>query len=358
MVELDAYRGKRILVTGGTGCVGSALVERLLANGFEVRALVRKTSDLHHLKTTGAQIVFGDVTDYAGLREAAEGVDIVFHAAAKVTPGWGTWEEFEKTQVRGTENLLKAAVEGGASRFLQVSSYTVYGDACFKGDIPADESTECAVCLTPKTYYDYAKLLAERACWEYHRQGKIKVSMIRIGSAYGPRDRLISDRIYRYAASPIILWPGRGNPRYAIVNSYDIAELSIMAATSDKGIGEVYNVASPEPTRLKQFAEAMVRARGGRRVWGSIPFSVAYVWCYMMELISTLGRAKQMPFLNRYFILQLNMECNLDGSKAKRELGWVPRMSLDDGTKQYVEWRRAEEEAEKKKKGRHPASAS
>jgi len=351
----------KALVTGGTGCVGSALVERLLANGFEVRALVRKTSDLHHLKTTGAQIVFGDVTDYEGLRAAADGVDIVFHAAAKVTPGWGTWEEFEKTTVRGTENLLKAAVEGGASRFLQVSSYTVYGDACLKGDIPADESTECAVCLTPKTYYDYAKLLAERACWEYHRQGKIKVSMIRIGSAYGPRDRLISDRIYRYAASPIILWPGRGNPRYAIVNSYDIAELSIMAATSDKGIGEVYNVASPEPTRLKQFAEAMVRARGGRRVWGSIPFSVAYVWCYMMELISTLGRAKQMPFLNRYFILQLNMECNLDGSKAKRELGWVPRMSLDEGTKQYVEWRRAEEEAEKKKKkkrGGHPASAS
>ena len=115
----------KALVTGGTGCVGSALVERLLENGFEVRALARKTSDLHHLKTTGAQIVFGDVTDYESLRAAADGVDVVFHAAAKVTPGWGTWEEFEKTTVRGTENLLKAAVAGGATRFLQVSSYTV-----------------------------------------------------------------------------------------------------------------------------------------------------------------------------------------------------------------------------------------
>ncbi len=339
----------KALVTGGTGCVGSALVERLLEKGFEVRALVRKTSDIHHLKTTGAELVFGDVTDYESLRSAVRGVDIVFHAAAKVTPGWGTWEEFEKATVQGTENLLKASAEAGVKRFLQVSSYTVYGEACLKGDIPADESTECAVCLTPKTYYDYAKLLAERACWEYHRQGRIKVSMIRIGSAYGPRDRLISDRIYRYAASPIILWPGRGNPRYAIVNSYDIADLAILAVTSDKAIGEVYNVASPEPTRLKQFAQAMVRARGGRRVWGSIPFSLAYVWCYMMELIATLGRAKQMPFLNRYFILQLNMECNLDGSKAKRELGWEPKMSLDEGTKHYVEWRRSEEEAAKKK---------
>jgi len=62
--------------------------------------------------------------------------------------------------------------------------------------------------------------------------------------------------------------------------------------------------------------------------------------------VSTLRRAKAMPFLNRYFILQLNMECNLNASKAKRELGWVPKMSLDEGTRQYVEWRRAEEEAE------------
>lgn len=64
-----------------------------------------------------------------------------------------------------------------------------------------------------------------------------------------------------------------------------------------------------------------------------------------------------MPFLDRYFILQLNTECNLDGSKAKRELGWEPRMSLEDGTKHHVKWRRAEEEAEKRKKWKHSANA-
>ncbi len=339
----------RALVTGGTGCVGSALVERLLEQGFQARALVRKTSDLSHLKTTGAEIVFGDVTDYESLVSATNNTDIVFHAAAKVTPGWGTWDEFEKTTVRGTENLLKASVASGVKRFLQVSSYTVYGDARTKGDIPADESTECAVCLTPKTYYDYAKLLAEKACWEYHRQGKIKVSMIRIGSAYGPRDRLISDRIYRYSASPIILWPGRSNPRFAIVNSYDIADLAILAATREKAAGEAYNAATSEPTRLRQFAEAIVEARGGRRVWGGVPFHVAYVWCYIMETVATLRRAREMPFLNRYFIHQLNVECYLDGSKAKRELGWEPKISLTEGTKAYVEWRRAEEGHSKNK---------
>lgn len=332
----------KALVTGSTGCVGSALVERLLEKGFEVRALARKTSDLRHLRTTGAEIVFGDITDCESLRAAAQGVDVVFHAAAKVTPGWGTWEEFERTTVRGTQNLLEAAAAAGCQRFVQVSSFTVYGEACMKGDMAADETTECAVCLTPKTYYDYAKLLAERSCWEYQKQGKIKVSMIRIGSAYGPRDRLISDRLYRYAASPVILWPGMSNPRYAIVHSRDIADLCILAATSEKAVGEVYNVACPEPTRLREFTQAIVKARGGRKVWGRVPFSVAYVSCYLMELIARMLRAKEMPFLNRYFILQLNQDIHLDASKAGRDLGWVPQVSLEEGTREYVQWRREE----------------
>ena len=92
----------------------------------------------------------------------------------------------------------------------------------------------------------------------------------------------------------------------------------------------------------------LLKARGGRKVWGKVPFSVAYVWCYLMELIARLLRAKEMPFLNRYFILQLNQECYLDASKARRDLGWVPQISLEDGTRQYVEWRRVQEEAQKK----------
>jgi nucleoside-diphosphate-sugar epimerase len=124
----------KTLVTGSTGCVGSAFVERLVARGYEVRALARKTSDISHLKTTGAEIVFGDVADFDTLPPVVKGIDIVFHCAAKVTPGWGAWKEYENTTVRGTENVLRASVEAGVKRLLQVSSVTVYGDACQKGD--------------------------------------------------------------------------------------------------------------------------------------------------------------------------------------------------------------------------------
>ncbi len=332
----------KTLVTGSTGLVGSALVERLIARGYEVRALARKTSDLSHLKTTQAEIVFGDITDYDTLPPVVQGIDIVFHAAAKVTPGWGTWKEYDETTVAGTGNMLRAAAEAGVRRFLQVSSHMVYGDACQKGDIPADESTPCEAYKTPPTYYDYAKLLAEQACWEYHRQGKMQVSMIRIVSAYGPRDRLLADRVYKQTSFPILFWPGSANPRYAIVYSTDIAELAIMAATSDKAIGQVYNVAGPESVRLKDFAEAMIRARGGKRLRGTLPYPVAWLWCYLMETIAKLLRSKEMPYLTLAALRSINREGHLDGSKAKNELGWEPKVSIDEGTRLYVQWLRSQ----------------
>ncbi|MBL7119658.1 MAG: NAD-dependent epimerase/dehydratase family protein [Dehalococcoidia bacterium] len=117
----------KTLVTGGTGFLGSHIVEALLAQGHEVRALARQTSDTSHLKTTSAELVYGDVEDYDSLPPAVEGVEIIFHAAGRVTPGWGKWQEFEGSIVKGTENVLRASAEAGVSRFLYVSSHTVYG---------------------------------------------------------------------------------------------------------------------------------------------------------------------------------------------------------------------------------------
>ena len=332
----------KTLVTGSTGLVGSTLVERLIARGYEVRALARKTSDLSHLKTTRAEIVFGDITDYNTLPPVVQGIEIVFHAAARVIPGWGAWEEYEKTNVEGTENMLRASAGAGVRRFLHISSFTVYGEACQKGDIPADESTLCEARKTPSTYYDYSKLLAEQACWEYHRQGKIPVSMIRIGSAYGPRDRLLADRVYKQTSFPIMMWPGSANPRYAITYVSDIAELAMLAATNDKAIGQVYNVAGPEPVRLKEFTRAMVRARGAKRSWVTMPYPVAFAGCYLMEAFAKLRRSKKMPFLTVASLCSINNEGYLDGSKAKQELGWEQKVSIDEGTRLYVKWRQSQ----------------
>jgi len=80
------------LVTGATGYLGSHVVERPLERGHEVRALSRKTSDITHLKATGAEIILGDIEDYDSLVPAVDGVDVVSHAAARVMPGWCVWD--------------------------------------------------------------------------------------------------------------------------------------------------------------------------------------------------------------------------------------------------------------------------
>lgn len=329
----------RVLVTGGTGFLGSHFVERLLAEGHEVRALARKTSDITHLKTTGAQIIFGDVEDYDSLLPAVRGVDVVYHAAARVTPGWGTWKSFESSIVKGTDNMLRASAEAGVLRFVHVSTGTVYGKLC-EGDTSACESTDCCVDFSPDTYYDYAKLQAEKIAFEYHNRGKITVSMIRIGVIYGPRDRLLSDRIFRQISLPIIFWPGELNPKYSIVYVSDAVELAVLAATSDRAIGQVYNVAGKDEIRLRDFAAAMVEAMGSRKPQVTIPYGVGYAWCSFAEGLARLRRLKEMPFLTRSSMKFLNKGLYLDGSKARDDLGWQPKVSIEEGTKLYVQWRR------------------
>ena len=303
-------------------------------------ALARTSSNISHLNTTAAKIVSGDIENYNSLRPAMEGVDIVYHAAARVTPGWGSWELFHSSIVKGTENILRASTKAGVSRFLHVSTGTVYGKLC-EGETPACESTECCVDFSPDSYYDYAKLQAERIAFEYHNQGKIPVSMIRIGTIYGPRDRLLADRVFRQISLPVIVWPGKLNPRYSVVYVSDAVELAILAATSDQAIGEAYNVAGRDVITLRDFASAMVKAMGSRKPQVTIPYAVGYAWCSLVEGVARLQRSKDMPFLTRSSMKFLNKGVNLNGTKARNELGWEPKVSVDEGTRLYVKWREA-----------------
>jgi nucleoside-diphosphate-sugar epimerase len=333
----------KTLVTGASGMLGSHLVEHLVAQHHEVRAFVRKTSDISHLKTTGAEIISGDVGDYDSLLPAVKGVDVVFHAAARVMPGWGSWQEFEASIVKGTENVLRASAEAGVSRFLQVSSGSVYGQACCRG-MPASESTPCELAFKPESYYDCAKLQAEKAAFDYQKEGKLQVSAIRPGWVYGPRDRLLTDRLTRQLQMPIVVWPGKANPRIPLVFASDVANCAILAATSDRAVGQVYNVAPLHEIRLRDFAVAMARALGRPEPKVFIPYGLAYAVCALSEAWSRLRRVKEIPYLTRSGLQHLNTEMLLDASKARKELGWEPKVSVSEGIRLWVQWQRSKEQ--------------
>ena len=327
------------LVTGATGYLGSHIVEHLLEQGHEVRALARKTSDITHLKTTAAEIILGDIEDYDSLVPAVDGVDMVFHAAARVMPGWGVWEDFENCIVRGTENMLKASAEAGVSRFVYISSSTVMGKAAL-ADTPAAETAPYDLEFNRDTYYDWAKMKGEQLAIDYHKQGKLPVTVVRPCMVYGPGWDLLCDRCYRQTRPIIVVWPGRSNPRTAIVYVTDVADCIILAATSDKAMGEIYNIAPPESVWLRDWADVWIRAMGGRKYKTSIPYSVAYIWCVLMEGWARLRRQKDIPYATRSGLRFINQGMHIDGSKARKELGWEPKVSVEEGTRLYVQWRR------------------
>jgi len=331
----------KILVTGATGFLGSHIVESLQKSGHEVRALARSTSNLAYLRKVGAEIVFGDVGDYDKLLAAASDVDVVIHAAAIVMPGWGKWEDYEKANVNGTKNALDASTQAGVNRFVYISSFTVIGDACAAGH-PVDETEPCTLACVPDTYYDYAKLLAEQMALDYHKQGKVPVSVIRPGMIYGPRDRYIADRFHWLVNLPVSFFPGRGNPRAPLIYVSDVADCAVMAATSDKAAGEIYHAVPNGDIRWRSFVSAMAKAAGkpDRRI--SIPVWLLYGSGVVMEWWGKLLRMKQPPLFTRAAARFFTEDMSIDGSKAKRELGWEPKVSMEEGCQLYVQWRRGQ----------------
>lgn len=331
----------RALVTGATGFLGSHIVERLLGQNHEVRALARPTSDTNHLRDTGAAIVFGDVTNPETLRPAVAGVDVVFHAAARVTPGWGSWPQFHTAIVRGTENVLEAAAAAGCARFVYVSSGGVYGRAC-QGEAPVCESTPCDVAFSPDSYYESAKLRAEAVVLDQHLRGTIHATILRPAAVYGPRDRLVSDHLYRHLSLPVVVWPNGAEARYSIVFASDAADCAIAAASAEGAAGQAYNVAPPEPVRFRDFATTMLRAMGGRRLQLTVPYGLGHASCAAIEAWSKLARVQGMPYLTRSGLRFLRAGMVLDGSRARDELGWEPRVTIEEGTRRYVQWRRSQ----------------
>lgn len=331
----------KALVTGATGLLGGVLVDTLLSKGWQVRALARKTSDVSHLKSTNATLVYGDVSDPMSLPPAVEGVDVVFHSAGRVTPGWGEWKDFEDATVNGTKNLLQAACDAKVPKFLHVSSHSVLGKSALSNR-PADESAPCQLTFCRDAYYDYAKKLAEDAVLEYHKAGKIRASIIRPAMIYGPRDRLMTDRVFRHMSNRFIIWPGKSNPLCAPVYVTDVAECAVLAATNDKAAGQIYHVAPNGQVWFRDFCSYMIKAQGGWRLQMTIPYVTAQLGCLLMEGWQKIIRSKKMPYLTRSSVRFLNDGMNIDGTKARKELGWEQKVSMEEGCKLYVQWRQSQ----------------
>jgi nucleoside-diphosphate-sugar epimerase len=323
------------LVTGATGLLGSHIVEQLRRRGQPVRVLVRPGSDRSWLTTQNVDFAEGDITDPASLRRACAGVEVVYHAAAKVGD-WGPWEEFERVTVGGTRNVIEATVAAKVRRLVHISSISVYGYYTAEGTI--DETFPTAYRLYRWAYYSRSKCVAERLALDAHRSGQIEVTVIRPAWIYGPRDRTTIARLYKMVRDGRAKILGPGDNRLNMVYAGNVAEAAIIAAGKPEAAGEVFNCSNDGEITQRRFFELLAAAADAPPVKHHAPYRAAYFVGFLLECVGHALRLKKPPFVTRYAVWLMGRRSYFSAEKARRVLGWQPTVRYEEGIPLTVRW--------------------
>jgi nucleoside-diphosphate-sugar epimerase len=311
-------------VTGGSGFIGGRLIERLRADGHEVRALARSLSAAERVRERGAEPVEGDLADTAAMRRGAEGCEMAFHAAATLGD-WGKREEFERGNVDGTRNALRACAEAGVRRFVHVSTEAVL----LAGEplVNVDESAP----LRPDSPASYSatKARAEQAVVAANGE-RFETVVVRPRFVWGVGDTTLLPVMVEMVRSGRFAWIGGGRHRSSTTHVDNTVEGLMLAAT--RGLpGNVYFVTDGEPVVFREFVSELLASQGVEAPSRSIP-----VWAG--SALASLGEASWRvlplpgrPPLTRFTYWVTSQECTIRIDKAREQLGYAPVKSIADG---------------------------
>ncbi len=328
--EVGAIARGPVLVTGATGFLGGALVQRLLQDGAHVRALVRSRDKATALVAQGVQTVVGDMSDDVAVATAVDGVSVVFHLAGKLYEPWEPEHEYRTLHVEGTKRLVeRARRQHGLVRFVHCSTTGVFG---VTGDRPVDEDAP----FRPTNVYEATKAEAELAVRAARDRG-LPAVVVRPGLVYGPGDvhlagffRSVLKRQFR----PIGRMPVWLHPIYID----DMTEAFVRAAVRPGAVGECFNIAGSEPVSLQGLAAAIAQVDGAAPPQGHIPLAAA-------RALAALGDALPRRLRHRAPLTSSRLDFLThsrvyDVTKAERSLDFVASTDLDIGIKNTIAWYR------------------
>jgi len=311
----------RALVTGATGQVGSHIVERLAADGWNVRALVRDPSNAAWLEPMGAELHRGDVLDRESFTKAASGCDAIFHCAAAITPRGG-WETFRRTNIDGTQIAIDAAANAGA-KLLQISSVAVYGSATRYRQLPTDEDVPLPP-LPEGAFYARSKRESEKMVLDAHQAGKIWACAVRPDVIYGRRDRQFIPRVAGMMSFGVMPLIDGGHSTLAIVHAGNVADGAVRAVAAPAAGGRAYNLANDFDVTVSDFVALGAQGLGKKLRIVSVPLVAARAVMAVVKGTVSLVRGKEMASHANSTLSFMSRDNPFSSERARRELGWDP----------------------------------
>jgi NAD dependent epimerase/dehydratase len=312
-----AWRGKRVLVTGAGGFIGSHLLERLLALDAEVIAFARDNSrsDAVLLEVLGdtrknVRVVYGEIREAETVRRLVEGCDVVFHLAALVGIPYSYLHPTEVMEVNalGTLNVLNGAKQAGVSRVVVTSTCEVYGTALF---VPTSEKHP----KQPQSPYAASKIASDAAALSFFSSFGLPVTVVRPFNNYGPRqsDRAIIPTIVSQALRKREIRIGNTEPTRDFTFVRDTVDGFLLAAESEKCVGHEINLGSGREISIQELAETVAALIGNSVGIRRADERTRPVGSDLKRLLA-------------------------DNSRAKQWLGWEPRVALKEGLQLTIDW--------------------
>jgi 2-alkyl-3-oxoalkanoate reductase len=313
----------RVLVTGGGGFVGGYIVDRLLARGYSVRSLGR--SPQADLAAKGVDVVCGDLTDADVVQSACQGMDAVFHVAARAGV-WGSWESYYQPNVIGTQNVVNACRAQGVGRLIYTSTPSVVFNrkAISGGDetLPYGRDWLC--------HYAQTKAIAEKALLAANSE-TLKVVALRPHLIFGPGDPHLLPRVIESVRAGRLKIVGEGTNRVDVSYVGNVADAHLNALDAlalGEAAGKAYFISQGEPVELWPWLNSILQSLGHPPLRKKIPLPLAYGLGALFEGLWKLLRRQDDPPITRFVAVELAKDHYFDISAAKHDLGYAPSISM------------------------------
>ncbi len=331
-------RIKKTVLTGANGFLGSTLSRRLLDENLRPIGIVRETSDLSFLDGVNLDLKTIGLRNPDSLVEVFSGADVVFHCASR-TSDWGPMEAFWTANVEHTERVVRAAARADVSRLVYVGSTVVYG---FGGHRNTDETAP----KQPDSFpYCVTKFEAEKRIRKLGRENGLPYTIIRPGNVYGPRDRVTSTKLFPHLENGTYVHVNGGNPLTCPTYVGNLVDSLLLAARSEEAVNRGYIVTDGLQVSWKEYIDRICECLEVPPPEWSVPSWLVYPAASGLETFYRWCGKEHPPPITRYRIRQVSRDYHFSIDRARNELGYEPRVELDEGISRTVDWYRSRKES-------------